>query len=132
MCLASCAKEEVNNFDFLIGDWVRLNDKANQKTFESWNSDYTGIGYTLKGKDTIFKEILSIIKKNDTMYLQVEGVNEKPTLFEVVSQTKTSFAAENPLNKFPQIIEYYFKSDTLKAIISSDGYSSNFKFVKAF
>jgi hypothetical protein len=129
--LVSCTKEEPKDLDFLIGNWIRLNDKTNHQTYESWNSNLTGIGYTLKGTDTVFKEILSIIKKNDTLFLQVEGVNESPTLFKFTSMTKTSFVCENPLNDFPQKIDYKKEFDTLKAIISSDGYSSVFKFIKS-
>jgi len=129
--LVSCSKEQSKELDFLMGDWIRLNDRANHQTFETWNSDLTGIGYTLKGIDTVFKETLSIIKKNDTLFLQVEGVNENPTLFKFTSMTKTSFVSENPLNDFPKKIEYLKESDTLKAIISSDGYSSVFKFLKS-
>ncbi len=129
--LVSCTKEEPKELDFLIGDWVRLNDRANHQTYETWNSNLTGIGYTIKGTDTVFKETLSIIKKNDILFLQVEGVNESPTLFQFTSMTKTSFVSENPLNDFPQKIEYIKESDTLKAIISSDGYSSVFKFLKS-
>ena len=104
--LVSCTKEEPKELDFLIGDWVRLNDRANHQTYETWSSNLTGIGYTIKGTDTVFKETLSIIKKNDILFLQVEGVNESPTLFQFTSMTKTSFVSENPLNDFPQKIEY--------------------------
>ncbi len=131
LLLVSCGKEELKKPDFLLGYWIRTNDKPNQKTVEIWNPDFSGIGYTLKNKDTVFKEILSIIKKNDTLFLQVEGVNESPTLFKFTSQTKTSFVCENPLNKFPQKIKYYKESDTLKAVISSDGYSIGFDFIKS-
>ncbi len=131
LCFISCTEEKKEDSHFLVGNWERLNDRPNHKTYEIWKSDLTGIGYTLKGKDTVFKEILSIIKKNDTTYLQVEGVNENPTLFKFISQTDTSFVSHNPKNKFPQMIKYFKDSDTLKAVISSDGYSSGFKFVKS-
>ncbi|QMU65577.1 MAG: hypothetical protein GKR88_15665 [Flavobacteriaceae bacterium] len=114
-----------------MGNWTRLNDKSGQKTYEKWNSDFTGIGYTLQEKDTVFKEILSIINKNDTLYLQVEGVNEKPTLFRFTSQTQISFTCENPKNEFPKKISYYMHSDTLKATVSNDDFTIDFVFIKS-
>lgn len=130
--LISCGKEELKKPDFLLGSWVRTNDKPNQKTFENWNTDFTGIGFTMQQSDTIFKEILSIIKKNDTLYLQVTGVNEKPTLFKFTSQTATSFVCENPKNEFPKKIKYFIESDTLKASVSNADFSVDFSFVKSF
>ncbi|MFY0630768.1 MAG: hypothetical protein JXR05_10335 [Flavobacteriaceae bacterium] len=130
--LISCGKEKLKKPDFLLGYWVRTNDKPNQRTIEIWNPDFTGIGFTTQQNDTIFKEIISIIKKNDALYLQVEGVNEKPTLFKFTSQTATSFICENPENEFPKKINYYKESDTLKASVSNDDFSVEFSFVKSF
>lgn len=130
-CLFSCSKEEFKNPDFILGYWIRQNDKPNQKTYEIWNSDFTGIGFTMQESDTIFKEVLSIIKKNDSLFLQVEGVNEEPTLFKFTEQTETSFICENPQNEFPKKIKYYIESDTLKATVSNDDFSVDFVFTKS-
>jgi len=130
-CLFSCSKEELKKPDFILGYWIRQNDKPNQKTYEIWNSDFTGIGFTMQENDTIFKEVLSIIKKNDSLFLQVEGVNEEPTLFKFTEQTETSFTCENPENEFPKKIEYYLESGNLKASVSNDDFSVDFVFVKS-
>tara|TARA_R110000787_G_scaffold15038_3_gene46281 strand:+ start:3110 stop:3538 length:429 start_codon:yes stop_codon:yes gene_type:complete len=128
----SCAKEELKKPDFIAGYWIRLNDKPTQKTYEIWNTDFTGIGFTMEKSDTVFKEILSIIEKKDTLYLQVEGVNEEPTLFKFTNQTSTSFTCENPINEFPKKIKYYMESDTLKARVSNEEFSIEFVFMKSF
>jgi len=128
----SCSKEELKKPDFLAGYWIRLNDKPTQKTYEIWNSDFTGIGFTMKKNDTIFKEVLSIIEKKDTLYLQVDGVNEEPTLFKFTNQTNTSFTGENQKNEFPKKIKYYIESDTLKATVSNDDFSIDFVFKRSF
>ena len=64
--------------NFLIGDWIRTNNKKGSVTYEFWKKDLTGLGFTLKSKDTTFKEVLSIVEVNDTLFLKVEGVNENP------------------------------------------------------
>ncbi|WP_299669435.1 hypothetical protein [uncultured Polaribacter sp.] len=130
--LFSCKTEDVKpqKPSFLIGNWIRLNNKEDTKTFENWNADFTGLGYTLKDKDTVFKEIMSIISINDTLNLKVEGVNETATLFKFTSQTDTSFVCKNPQNEFPKKISYYLKNEQLKAIVSSDDFSIDFVFEK--
>lgn len=130
--LISCGKEEIKKPDFILGYWIRTNDKPNQRTTEVWKPDFTGIGLTIKQKDTIFKEILSIIEKENELFLKVEGVNEEPTLFKFTSQTTTSFVCENPENEFPKKIHYYKEGKTLKASVSNDDFSIDFSFVKSY
>lgn len=117
--------------EFLAGKWTRLNDTAKKKTYEIWNSDLKGIGYTLKEKDTVFKEILSVVSIQDTLFLKVEGVNEKPTLFKFINQTDSSFVCENSDNEFPKKIQYWKVNDTLKARVWNEGgFELLFDFVK--
>lgn len=128
----SCQKEikKDKKPSFLIGDWIRTSDKKGSVTYETWQTDYTGLGLTLKEKDTVFKEVLSIISKNDTLFLQVEGVNETPTLFKFTQQTDTSFVCENPKNEFPKKIKYWLENKQLKAVVSAEEYKIEFIFEK--
>lgn len=127
----SCAKETTKKPDFLLGYWVRTNDKPDQKTYEIWSPDFTGLGFTLQKSDTIFKEVLSIIEKNDSLFLKVEGVNETPTLFYFTEQTATSFTCENPNNEFPTKIHYALDAGNLKAKVSNSDFSIDFVFEKS-
>ncbi len=128
LILFSCDKDEIKKPDFMFGIWNRLNDRPGERTYEVWRKDFTGIGFTMKKSDTVFKEILSIITLKDTLYLQVEAVNEAPTLFKFTNQTITSFTCENPQNDFPKKIKYYLESGNLKAVVSNDELSIDFIF----
>lgn len=130
-CFFSCATNEIQKPDFLLGSWSRLNDKPNQSTHEIWNSDFAGLGFTLQEKDTVFKEVLSIVEKEGSLFLQVEGVNEQSTLFKFTNQTKTSFTCENPDNEFPKKIQYSIQTDTLKAKVSNSDFAIDFVFVRS-
>ena len=121
-------KKEPQKPLFLIGDWIRTNNKKGSITYEKWNSDFTGLGFTLKEKDTTFKEILSIVNINDTLFLKVEGVNENPTLFKFTSQTDSYFVCENSKNEFPKKIKYFKENNFLKAEVSSDNFKIDFVF----
>ena len=131
MLFFSCQTEKKNNKpNWLFGKWERINEKPNKSTFDFWNKDLTGIGFTLKDKDTIFKEVMSIVNIKDTLHLKVEGVNEVPTLFKFTQQTDSSFVCENQENEFPKKIHYYLDKQLLKCKISNEEFSVNFIFNK--
>lgn len=130
--LFSCTNDakKISKPSFLIGNWKRLNDKPNHQTFETWNTNFTGFGYTKKGGETTFSEQLSIVTINDTLHLKVVGVNEKPTLFKFTNQTDSSFVAENPKHDFPKKITYFKENNQLKAIVEADDFRIDFVFKK--
>ena len=47
---------------------MKLSEEKGKETFENWkkinNSEYNGIGFTLKNKDTLSKEEMKIVEKN--------------------------------------------------------------------
>ena len=128
----SCKKtiEKKQNPTFLIGNWLRINQPDSIKTYEKWDANFNGIGLTLKGKDTTFYEEMKIVTQNDSLFLKVTGVNQKPTFFKFTLQTDTSFIAENPKNEFPKKIYYHKENDLLKATVSNPDFKINFVFQK--
>ena len=128
-------------YKWLAGKWQRLDDKPGNTTFEKWNitidGKYIGHGYTLRDLDTVFKERLVIKPKsklannnNDPWVLQVTGVNESPTIFEIKESTDYSFTAVNLENEFPTHINYAIVNDSLKAQVYNDEMSIYFTFIK--
>ena len=131
LTIFSCqTANKTNKPSFLYGNWERINDKEGQKTYEIWNENLTGIGFTLKDKDTVFKEILSIVSMNDILTLKVEGVNKTATLFKITQQTDTSFVAQNPTHDFPTKIRYWLDNKQLKAHVSNNEFGIDFVFKK--
>lgn len=128
--LFSCGEQTPEKPDFILGNWTRLNDAEGKTTYEIWNSDFTGIGFTMQNKDTVFKEILSIVELDGKLVYKVEGVNEEHTLFTFTQQSKNSFVCENPDNEFPKVIEYVLEDDQLNAVISAGKDSIEFIFEK--
>ena len=130
--LFSCTNK-AEDFDWLVGDWKRVNAEEDFKTFESWQKnkkEYAGFGYTMLENDTIFQEDLRLYKENDLWTLEVTGVNEDPTPF-VLSELKPEyFVAENDTNEFPKKIIYKLQNDTLKANVSTAEFDVDFEFVK--
>ena len=133
MLFFSCTKEE-ENLDWILGNWERINDSEGIQTYESWTkksaSKYIGKGYTLKNKDTIFKEYIHLLKVQEQWVFKVIGVNETPTLFKFISNTTNSFTCENLHNEFPKRIKYSYNGKSLEAIISDDNNEVHFLFKK--
>lgn len=133
--LSSCSiKKNQLQPEWLVGNWERTNNESFNKTYENWvlNSEnkLIGLWFTIKDKDTIFKEELSIISKNDSLYIHVIGVNENPTLFKFTGQTATSFVCENSANEFPKKITYHRTDNNLNTVVSNEYYKIEFFFKK--
>ena len=112
LLLISCKPSSSGNkgsLDWILGDWIRVDDIAGQQTLENWQKDtdgsYKGLGYTLKAADTVFKEYMRL-SKNSTWILEVSGVNNSPVLFQMTDIRPHSFTVENPKHDFPKIIRY--------------------------
>ncbi len=129
LCIISCQKKTSSpvpkgDFDYLIGDWERTNEKEGKKTFEHWlqNTEalYTGIGYTLQNKDTIWKEQMQLILKDTIWTLEIHNDNEPMIPFTIIKKTSNSFTAYNATNEFPTHIQYRYFDDTLTALVSSE------------
>ncbi|CAM1345391.1 hypothetical protein [Tenacibaculum amylolyticum] len=128
ICLSCSNKSE--NPDFLVGKWKRVNNETGKNTYEIWNSNFSGLGYTLKDKDTVFKEDLNIVKLDGSTYLQVKGVNENPTFFKITELSKNSFTCYNNKNEFPKKISYWLENKQLYAKVSNDDFAIDFIFEK--
>ncbi len=111
---------------------MRSNDKEGNITYEYWSknssTEYIGLGCTLHNSDTIFKENLRLIKTGEKWNLEVTGVNENPTLFLILSHSKSSFECENRNNEFPKNIEYTLRDNILLAKISDGDTEIRFSF----
>lgn len=123
----------IANFDWLIGRWQRTNEGAGKETFEQWNknseSEYVGMGCTLQGVDTIFKEDIQLIKsKNEWQFVVLQKNASSPTIFSLSKMDANSFICENAENDFPKKIQYTSSGDKMIAIISGGGKEIPFEF----
>lgn len=120
------------NFDWISGEWIRTNGKAGLITTESWekisDDTYKGIGLTKKNGETVFREDLRLIKKEENWVYEVVGVNVDTTNFIVTSYSGNSFSAENQENPFPKQIEYSYNEEKLTAEISDENRKIVFEF----
>ncbi|MBV1924446.1 MAG: hypothetical protein KUG68_10515 [Flavobacteriaceae bacterium] len=131
-------KEEVPvaiNFDWLLGDWQRSNEEEGKVTLEHWNkvsdTEYKCLGYTMKEKDTIWRENVSLVKVKEQWSFDVIGMGDSlSTSFIVTEMDTVSFACTNEKNKFPKKISYFKNGTNMRAEISGDGMVIPFEFNK--
>ena len=125
-------KKSNHNFDFIIGAWKRTNEKEGKETFEIWSktndSTYVGTGFTLKDKDTIWKENVILSPINKKWYYQVSDSKKIVTNFALIKSTSTFFTCENQQNDFPKKIIYKKKNDHFFAEISDAKVKIDFVF----
>ncbi|WP_316817534.1 DUF6265 family protein [Pedobacter nyackensis] len=129
-------KQKFKKLEWLVGKWVRTNAEAGQSGYETWSKttdlQLSGKGVTLKGKKTIFVESLEFIAKgNDIFYTVVVTGEKQPTYFKLTALSTDGFTCENPKHDFPKKIVYKREGNHIKAVISGNGQSVDYNFVKA-
>lgn len=129
-------KQKFKKLEWLVGKWIRTNPEPGQSGYETWSKTtdlkLSGKGVTLKGKKTIFVENLEFIAKgNDIFYSVVVTGEKQPIYFKLTALNTDGFTCENPKHDFPKKITYKREGNHVKAVISGDGQSVDYNFVKA-
>jgi len=129
-------KQKFKKLEWLAGKWTRTNAKAGQSGYETWarvsDLKLSGKGVTFKGKELIFTENLEfIVKGNDIFYTVVITGEKKPVCFKLTEISDDSFTCENPKHDFPKKITYSRNGNHAKAVISGNGQSIDYVFVRA-
>ena len=124
-----------HNFDWLLGKWIRTNEKENKKTFENWekksDSEYIGFSYTMQKADTIWQEHIKLVNIDNDWSFNVTQKDElEVTRFALTLIQKTKFICENHANQFPKNIEYSLVGEKIEAKISGPGMEILFDFKK--
>lgn len=131
--MVSCNNHSTENFDWLVGEWQRTNEKVGRETIEMWSkvadSEYSGFGATLQDGDTLWYENIKLVKSNNLWSFEVTGQADiTATTFILTKIEEGRFTSENDQNEFPTKIEYYISGDMLKALISGGGEEISFDF----
>lgn len=129
-------KQKFKKLEWLIGKWTRTNSKPGNSGYETWakvsDLKFTGKGVTLKGKETLFVEDMEFISKSKDIFLVVRVTHEKdPVYFKLTELSNDSFTCENPEHDFPKKITYNRTGNKVKAVISGDGKSMDYDFVRS-
>lgn len=152
LCILSCSQEksskpdlqtdgtEHNNiiendeqFNWLVGNWKKLDNDTENKTFENWNkktnTTFLGHGFIMKELDTIWQEKMTLIKNDSTWVLKVETPgNDDLVKFKLTEYNHNSFTVTNPEHDFPKEIKYWKNENKLNATVKGDGHELQYEF----
>jgi len=121
------------NFDWLLGNWKRLNEEEGKETFENWEkikeTEYSGIGFTMQNGDTIKQEKIRLTKTSGKWNLTVKVPEESEAItFNGVSHNENEFICENNEMDFPNRIKYWKNGDKINAAVSGGKMKISFEF----
>ena len=132
-------KDPFATFDWLLGHWQRSNlSRPGQQGFEIWekaaDQSLKGTGILLQGSDTLFKEELQIVIRDDDFYYLALPQTTSPenwVAFKIKELDQQHFKSENPDHDFPKVISYFLESaGELRAKISGGETEQHFLFRK--
>ena len=126
-------KNPVENFEWLLGKWERLNEEAGKETFEIWEkinqNEYSGIGFTMQGSDTIKQEKMRIEKQKGEWLLTVKIPEETESIIFPITEIKSEeFLCTNDSLDFPKQIKYWKNGEKINALVSGDSLKIDFEF----
>jgi len=114
--LLSCTQES-HQLDWLEGKWYM--EEGTLVTVEEWEQtgahEWSGLGYSLDGLDSVFVEDMRIFKQNDSLYFEVMlPEEERPKYFVNISDDPEVLHFHNPQNDFPTDLIYQVFRDSLQ------------------
>jgi len=120
---SSSINDHNKSFDWLLGNWKRLDNDIEKKTFENWeketNNRFLGHGFIMKGLDTIWQEKM-ILSQHDSIWIlavKTPGNNDL-VKFRMTEHDSNSFTVENPTHDFPNKIKYWKNGEKLNALVT--------------
>lgn len=128
-------KQKFKKLEWLTGTWNRTNAGAGKSGYETWakvsDVKLSGKGVSLEGKKIVFVENLAFIAVGaDIFYTVVVTGEKKPVYFKLTALSGDGFTCENPKHDFPKKITYQRSGNTVKAVISGNGQSMDYIFVR--
>ncbi|PIB35790.1 hypothetical protein BFP72_10485 [Reichenbachiella sp. 5M10] len=127
--------DNTEHFDWLLGQWQRLNEEEGKETYEYWHkvsdTEYTGLGFTMQASDTIWQEQMRLVKHDKNWNLTIQSPGESvPTTFKGTAHSATEFTCTNNEISFPNRITYWSSNDRLFATVDGGDLSLSFEFEK--
>ena len=131
-CYKPSTQQSFDDLKILEGRWQTIEGPEFIEVWEIINdSVLEGIGLSMNGADTSFKEYLKIYRRGDEIYYAAQvgsGVDYVP--FRLEETKKNFWLFLNPEHDYPNIIEYSFLDDsTLQARTMNKRRKKELKFV---
>lgn len=138
LSFAGCSEESpIEELRWLEGNWKQVNQKGSRLSLESWiyiNGELIGNGYTVdysSGQyDTLFKEDIRIILREQKLFYEADLPNQPPVLFRMTEKKEDGWTFANPQHDFPKYIQYQKTQSGFSAIVGDGNRESKLDFQK--
>lgn len=114
-CYRPANRQAFEDLKILKGKWTTTEGTQFNEVWTIENDSLLkGVGYSLNGEDTAFKEVLKIYRIGDEVnYGALVGENDGFVFFQLKNPKKHHWKFVNPDHDYPNIIEYRLISDSL-------------------
>jgi hypothetical protein len=114
-CYHPSPHEAFDDMKAIEGKWVSSGSTLFKENWQVVSDTLMrGIGFSINGKDTVFKEDLKLVRKADTVWMAVQTDPEEGfVFFKMVEAGRGKWTFKNPENEYPAIIRYHLKKDTV-------------------
>jgi hypothetical protein len=114
-CYHPTPAESFSDLQKIEGTWTSYEGTRFNEYWEKINDSLMkGIGYSLRGTDTVFSERLIIKRTGDSIYYgALVTENKDYVLFKMENANRHYWKFVNPVHDYPNIIEYEMHNDTL-------------------
>lgn len=134
-CYRPAPKQSFEDLKILEGKWATVEGAQFNEVWKIANDSLIiGIGYSLNGNDTVFKEQLKIYRiGNKVKYAAKVSENSDFVLFGLNESGKNRWKFVNPGHDYPNIIEYKLLNDSILEASTSnnrDNKEIRFRFKK--
>jgi hypothetical protein len=130
-CTTTSKNEKIKASEWLVGEWK--NESKEGIVTENWSktndSTLTAGSFFIKEKDTLHFENSKLIEKDGELVYEtiIQGQNnDKPIVFNLLSETENELVFENLQNDYPQKIKYQRNSKTAITISISGKQAKKF------
>jgi hypothetical protein len=130
-CTTTSKNEKIKASEWLVGEWK--NESKEGIVTENWSktNDSTLVAgsFFVKEKDTLHFENSKLIEKDGELVYEtiIQGQNnDKPIVFNLLSETENELVFENLQNDYPQKIKYQRNSKTAITISISGKQAKKF------
>jgi hypothetical protein len=114
-CYRPANRQAFEDLKILEGTWTTTEGTQFNEVWTVENDSLlTGVGYSLNGTDTAFKEILKIFRIGDNVvYGALVGENDGYIHFGLKDSGRNKWSFVNPEHDYPNIIKYKLISDSV-------------------
>lgn len=126
---------KAQEFNFLEGNWIRINDDEGLQTYENWKRkspvEFIAKSFSVSNNQVVWEENSSLKITHNKVILKIKTSPLKSINYSCSKTNELDYIiCTNYNNDYPNKIEYWMQNDTLNSKISGGGPDVSFIYIK--